>query len=169
MSNFRQMTIKKMRQLCKEGLLSPFIFDERPEDYINKMKVSGAYVDELFLRVMACVIQSNIILIHLNKHTATNAVYTWLKGGELLSETAGPKCPLFLGNVLFSSSSLYLYDSAFYEESVYKAGHYQSIFPITDNWTLRDIKRLGGFDVTTFLNLSEGEFVLYSFKKVFLY
>ena len=52
---------------------------------------------------------------------------------------------------------------------MYKAGHYQSIFPITDNWTLRDIKRLGGFDVTTFLNLSEGEFVLYSFIKVFLY
>ena len=50
---------------------------------------------------------------------------------------------------------------------MYKAGHYQSIFPITDNWTLRDIKRLGGFDVTTFLNLSEGEFVLYSFIKVF--
>ena len=92
------MTIKKMRQLCKEGLLSPFIFDERPEDYINKMKVSGAYVDELFLRVMACVLRSDIILIHLNKHTATNAVYTWLKGGEFLSETAGPKCPLFFGN-----------------------------------------------------------------------
>ena len=75
--------------------------DERPEDYINKMKVSGAYVDELFLRVMACVLRSDIILIHLNKHTATNAVYTWLKGGEFLSETAGPKCPLFFGNVLF--------------------------------------------------------------------
>ena len=162
------MTIKKMRQLCKEGLLSPFIFDERPEDYINKMKVSGAYVDELFLRVMACVLRSDIILIHLNKHTATNAVYTWLKGGEFLSETAGPKCPLFFGNVLFIWYLQHSF-SAFYEESVYKAGHYQSIFPITDNWTLRDIKRLGGFDVTTFLNLSEGEFVLYSFIKVFLY
>ena len=66
--------------------------------FINKMKVSGAYVDELFLCVMDCVLQSDIILIHMNKHTATNAVYMWLKGGEFLSETARPKCPLFFGN-----------------------------------------------------------------------
>ena len=64
------------------------------------MKVSGAYVDKLFLRVMACVLQSDILLIHMNKHTATNAVYTWLKGGEFLSETAEPMCPLFFGNVI---------------------------------------------------------------------
>ena len=50
------------------------------------------------MTIMACVLQSDIILIHLNKHTATNGVYTWLKGGEFLSETAAQKCPLFLGN-----------------------------------------------------------------------
>ena len=51
--------------------------------------------------------------------------------------------------------------SAYYEESEYEAGHYQSVLPISDNATVRDIHSKGGFDVTTFLKLSEGEFVLY--------
>ena len=94
------MTIKEMRKLSRDGHLTPWLVEESPEDYINKMKKSGVYVDALFLRVMACVLQSDIVLLHLHKHTVNNTVYTWLKGGSFLSETSGQKCPLFLGNVL---------------------------------------------------------------------
>ena len=89
-----------MRKLSRDGHLTPWLVEESPEDYINKMKKSGVYVDALFLRVMACVLQSDIVLLHLHKHTVNNTVYTWLKGGSFLSETSGQKCPLFLGNVL---------------------------------------------------------------------
>ena len=99
--HFRQQTIKKMRKLCRDGQLTPFIADESPQQYIDRMKVSGTFVDELFLTVMASVLESDILLLHLNRDTASNGVYTWLKGGEFLSETSGPKCPLFFGNVLY--------------------------------------------------------------------
>ena len=48
--------------------------------------------------------------------------------------------------------------SAYYEESIYAQGHYQSVDPIANNETLRMIVRDGGFDVASFLSLPEGEF-----------
>ena len=48
--------------------------------------------------------------------------------------------------------------SAYYEESMYAQGHYQSLDPVSNNETLRMILRDGGFDVASFLSLPEGEF-----------
>ena len=47
---------------------------------------------------------------------------------------------------------------AFFEESMYDQGHFQSVDPISDSQTLRMIRDSCGFDVASFLGLPDGKF-----------
>ena len=138
-----------MRGLMRQNILQGFIAycddEPTPGAYLERMKKSGQFADNLFLMVMAAVLKSDIILLHVNEATAANGKYTYIYGGGILSETPSDKCPLFLG---------------FYEESIYASGHYQSVIPCSDNQILRDIVNKGGFDVTAFHQLPEGKFIL---------
>ena len=57
------------------------------------MKKSGQFADNLFLMVMAAVLKSDIILLHVNEATAANGKYTYIYGGGILSKTPSDKCP----------------------------------------------------------------------------
>ena len=102
----RQMVLKEMRNLLRQNVLQDFISDMTPGEYLAKMSQSGEFVDNLFLSVLAPIIKSDIVLLHVNSSTAHNGIFTQIPGGDFLSGTHGIRCPLFLGNKINSTSLL---------------------------------------------------------------
>ena len=86
-----------MRSLLRQNVLQDFICDMTPGEYLAKMSRSGEFVDNLFLSVLAPLLKSDIVLLHVNPSTAHNGI-TWIPGGDFLTGTYSTRCPLFLGN-----------------------------------------------------------------------
>lgn len=92
------MVLKEMRNLLRQNKLQDFISDMTPGEYLAKMSRPGEFADNLFLSVLAPILKHDIVLLHVNASTSPNGVFTWIPGGDFLTETYATRCPLFLGN-----------------------------------------------------------------------
>ena len=93
------MVLKEMRNFLRQNALQDFIYDMTPGEYLAKMSRPGEFLDDTFLSVLAALLKSDIVLLHVNPSTGTAPLgITHKLGGEFLSGTPGTRCPLFLGN-----------------------------------------------------------------------
>ena len=97
-SNYLRLSvIKHMRLLFKSKKLPTHFLEPTPDEYLRKNSVDGTFVDHLFLSVMACYLQHDIVILPLHEDSCANRTFYLVYGGEFMSEKSGPNCPIFIG------------------------------------------------------------------------
>ena len=112
-----------------------------PEAYLEYMKVRGHFADQIFLLMLASLLQTDLILLPV--HPRAGSVennYIRLPGGIFGSEESAPNQPIFM---------------AYYEEHEFLAGHYQAMEPVSNGPVVQDILLKGGVDVAGTLSLPD--------------
>ena len=119
-----------------------------PEAYLKYMKVRGHFADQIFLLMLASLLQHDIILLPVHPRAGTvEKNYIRLPGGIFGSEESAPNQPIFL---------------AYYEEHEFIAGHYQAMEPVTKGPVVKDILLKGGGDIAGALTILVGQYLYFN-------
>ena len=111
------------------------------EAYLKYMKVRGHFADQIFLLMLASLLQHDIILLPVHPRAGTvEKNYIRLPGGIFGSEESAPNQPIIM---------------AYYEEHEFIAGHYQAMEPVTKGPVVKDILLKGGGDIAGALSLPD--------------
>ena len=152
--SIRLAVVKEAEKQFKCGKFpEEFFSPDTPSDWFRRMKRNDEFVDAVFFQLAAFKLGRDIILLHVHPESVQNGAFNWIKGGPLLSDiSAGAKCPMFLGKIMFNQNSSILYNCChtsigYYEESHYAKGHFQSVVPIRNSPVLDTILSHEGFDV----------------------
>ena len=144
---FRQSVILSLKtELRRQGpggelAMTMSVIKKSPEAYLEYMNVRGRFADQIFIAMLASLLQHDIIVLPV--HPRAGSVennYIRHPGGVFGSQESAPSQPIFL---------------AYYEEHQFSAGHYQAVEPRTNGPVLQDILQKGGMDVAAELSLPD--------------
>ena len=112
-----------------------------PEAYLEYMKVQGCFADQIFLLMLASLLQTDIILLPVHaRDGSVEKNYIRLPEGIFGSEESGTNQTIFM---------------AYYKEHEFLAGHYQAMEPVTNGPVVQDIHLKGGLDIAAALSLPD--------------
>ena len=86
-----------MRFLIKSKKLPTSFLEPSPDEYFRINSENETFGDHLFLSVMACYLQHDIVILPLHEDSCANRTFYLVYGGEFMSEKSGPNCPIFIG------------------------------------------------------------------------
>ena len=111
---------KQARRGCDDLSVAMTALQGSPEKYIEKMKKTGEFADHIFLQMLSSIIQHDLIVLFVH-HDTCGQNYLRLPGGKYGTEESSDNQPIIV---------------AYYDESRFRAGHYQAVEPLTEETIL---------------------------------
>ena len=134
-------------------------FIPNPSFYIERMQKDGTFLNHVFLQFLAWMIDHDFVIIYANTNTLVNDDYTLIKGNSFLRLKIKKGHPSHLGgeNPIGSHGSHFPIFLGYFEDTIYEAGHYQSIVPYCGNKIFQKILTQSGFNETDYFSKFEGK------------